>query len=181
MGFSRQEYRNGFPFPPPGNVPHPRNKPVSPVSCISRQILYQWATWEAKCFLCLYWVDIMISSLFSMSVLSYLSWFSYMKQTLYFWNIINFVIMFYVLFYILMSQFPNALRFYLNMIQGIPKYSLKVRASLWWSQWYDSGKGVQNCSGYLEGSGPRSKLLKQLQFGAIWWLLSTLTIYNAEW
>ena len=108
--------------------------------------------------------------------------FSYMKQTLYFWNIINFVIMFYVLFYILMSQFPNALRFYLNMIQGIPKYfSLKVRASLWWSQWYDSGKGVQNCSGYLEGSGPRSKLLKQLQFCAIWWLLSTLTIYNAEW
>ena len=75
MGFSRQEYRNGFPFPPPGNVPHPGNKPVSPVSCISRQILYQWATWEAKCFLCLYWVDIMISSLFLMSVLSYFSWF----------------------------------------------------------------------------------------------------------
>ena len=30
MGFSRQEYRNGLPFPSPGNPPDPGIKPVSP-------------------------------------------------------------------------------------------------------------------------------------------------------
>ena len=32
MGFSRQEYWSGLPFPPPGNLPHPGIKPASPVS-----------------------------------------------------------------------------------------------------------------------------------------------------
>ena len=32
MGFSRQEYWNGLPFPPPGDFPDPGNKPTSPVS-----------------------------------------------------------------------------------------------------------------------------------------------------
>ena len=32
MGFSRQEYWSGFPFPPPGDLPDPRIKPMSPVS-----------------------------------------------------------------------------------------------------------------------------------------------------
>ena len=30
MGFSRQEYWNGLPFPPPGDLPHPGIKPTSP-------------------------------------------------------------------------------------------------------------------------------------------------------
>ena len=30
MGFSRQEYWNGFPCPPPGNLPNPGIKPRSP-------------------------------------------------------------------------------------------------------------------------------------------------------
>jgi len=30
MGFSRQEYWSGLPFPPPGDLPNPRIKPVSP-------------------------------------------------------------------------------------------------------------------------------------------------------
>ena len=30
MGFSRQEYWSGFPFPSPGNLPHPGIKPMSP-------------------------------------------------------------------------------------------------------------------------------------------------------
>ena len=30
MGFSRQEYWSGFPCPPPGDLPHPEIKPVSP-------------------------------------------------------------------------------------------------------------------------------------------------------
>ena len=30
MGFSRQEYWSGLPFPPPGNLPNPGGKPTSP-------------------------------------------------------------------------------------------------------------------------------------------------------
>ena len=32
MGLSQQEYWNGLPFPPPGDLLHPRIKPMSPVS-----------------------------------------------------------------------------------------------------------------------------------------------------
>ena len=30
MGFSRQEYWSGLPFPSPGDLPNPRIEPVSP-------------------------------------------------------------------------------------------------------------------------------------------------------
>ena len=30
MEFSRQEYQNGLPFPPPGSLPDPEIEPVSP-------------------------------------------------------------------------------------------------------------------------------------------------------
>ena len=30
MGFSRQEYRSGLPFPSPGEIPNPRIEPTSP-------------------------------------------------------------------------------------------------------------------------------------------------------
>ena len=30
MGFSRQEYWSGLPFPPPEDLPHPEIKPESP-------------------------------------------------------------------------------------------------------------------------------------------------------
>ena len=30
VGFSRQEYWSGLPFPPPGHLPHPGIKPTSP-------------------------------------------------------------------------------------------------------------------------------------------------------
>ena len=30
MGFPRQEYWSGLPFPSPGNLPYPGTKPVSP-------------------------------------------------------------------------------------------------------------------------------------------------------
>ena len=39
-------------------------------------------------------------------------------------------------------------------------------------EWRDAGKDVQDCEGFLEDSGSRSKGLIQLQFAAIWWLLS---------
>ena len=32
MGFSRQEYWSGLPFPPPGDLPEPRTELKSPVS-----------------------------------------------------------------------------------------------------------------------------------------------------
>ena len=32
LGFSRQEYWNGLPCPPPGDLPNPVIKPMSPVS-----------------------------------------------------------------------------------------------------------------------------------------------------
>ena len=31
MGFPRQEYWNGLPFPSPGDLPNPGNEPLSPV------------------------------------------------------------------------------------------------------------------------------------------------------
>ena len=40
MGFSRQEYCSGLPFSSLGNLPDPGIKPMSPVSCIGRQVLY---------------------------------------------------------------------------------------------------------------------------------------------
>ena len=34
MGFSRQEYWSGLPFPSPGDLPDPRIKPTSPVLAV---------------------------------------------------------------------------------------------------------------------------------------------------
>ena len=42
MGFPRQEYWNGMPFPSPGDLPSPRNLHL----LLGRQICYHWATWE---------------------------------------------------------------------------------------------------------------------------------------
>ena len=58
MRFSRQEYWSGVPFPPPGESSWPC------VSCIGRQILYHWATWEASdgavglWFIAFFWKEI---------------------------------------------------------------------------------------------------------------------------
>ena len=49
MGFSRQEYWSGLPFPLPGTS-WPRDQTcVSCFSCTCRQTLYHWATWEVPC------------------------------------------------------------------------------------------------------------------------------------
>ena len=47
MGFSRQEYWNGWLCCPPGALPDPGMEPTSLVSCIGRQLLTTSATWEA--------------------------------------------------------------------------------------------------------------------------------------
>ena len=46
MGFSRQEYWSGLPFPPPGDHPHPRIKPLSPA--LTGRIFFTTANWEAR-------------------------------------------------------------------------------------------------------------------------------------
>ena len=41
MGLSRQEYWNELPYPSPCDLPNPGIEPVSYVSCVGRQVLYQ--------------------------------------------------------------------------------------------------------------------------------------------
>ena len=48
MGFSRQEYWNRLPFPPPAELPDQGSNPGL-LHC--RWILYHWATWEAQLIL----------------------------------------------------------------------------------------------------------------------------------
>ena len=51
LGFLRQEYSSGLPFPPP-QASWPRDWTlISCISCISRWILYHCATWETLCIL----------------------------------------------------------------------------------------------------------------------------------
>ena len=40
VGFSRQEYWSGLPYPPPGDLPTPEIEPVTHVSCTDRQVSY---------------------------------------------------------------------------------------------------------------------------------------------
>ena len=52
MGFSKQEYWSGLPFPPTGDLPDPGIEPASLAS--PTLVLYHWealgsATWEALC------------------------------------------------------------------------------------------------------------------------------------
>ena len=47
MGFSRQQYWSGLPFPTPGDLPDPEIKPMSLCLHIGRWVPYVWATWEA--------------------------------------------------------------------------------------------------------------------------------------
>ena len=51
MGFSRQEYWSGVPFPTPGDLPHPGIKPTSLVSLVSLALAGKLFTpstmWEA--------------------------------------------------------------------------------------------------------------------------------------
>ena len=48
MGFSRQEYWNGLPYPPPWDLPDPGIEPVSLMSpSLAGRFLTTSATWEA--------------------------------------------------------------------------------------------------------------------------------------
>ena len=47
MGFSRQEYWSGSPFPSPEDLPNPGIEPVSPAAPELQDDSYHWATGEA--------------------------------------------------------------------------------------------------------------------------------------
>ena len=44
MGFSRQEYRSGLPFPPPGNLPNPGIEPVMSSPALEGRFFTVWVT-----------------------------------------------------------------------------------------------------------------------------------------
>ena len=48
IGFSRQEYWSGLPYPPPGDLPNPGSN-LGLLHC--RQVLYHWATREAHIYM----------------------------------------------------------------------------------------------------------------------------------
>ena len=49
MGFSRQEYWSGLPFPPPGDLPNPGIKPISLMSpALAVRFFTTSAIWEAQ-------------------------------------------------------------------------------------------------------------------------------------
>ena len=48
VGFSRQEYSNGLPFPPPGKLPDPGIEPASHMSsALAGRFFTASATWKA--------------------------------------------------------------------------------------------------------------------------------------
>ena len=52
MGFSRQEFYNGWPHPPPGALPNPGIEPVSLMSPAVAGRFFTSATWEAHIHAC---------------------------------------------------------------------------------------------------------------------------------
>ena len=59
MGFSRQEYWSGLPFPTPGDLPNPGIKPRSPAlqadSLLSELLRQQMSIWLSFRWTCLLW------------------------------------------------------------------------------------------------------------------------------
>ena len=48
MGFSRQEYWSGLPFPPPGDLPNSGMEPASPIApALADRFFTTSAPWEA--------------------------------------------------------------------------------------------------------------------------------------
>ena len=54
MGFPRQEYWSGLPFPSPEDLPEPGIKPTSHVSCIARGFFTSSATCKVGIFTCIF-------------------------------------------------------------------------------------------------------------------------------
>ena len=55
MGFSREEYWNRLPCPPPGDLPDSGIKPISLMSpALAIEFFTTSATWEARACVCVY-------------------------------------------------------------------------------------------------------------------------------
>ena len=66
MGFSRQEYWSGLPFPPPGDLPDPGIKPMTLMSpALAGGFFTTSATWEAL-VLWLRSVNMLVSEIFDL-------------------------------------------------------------------------------------------------------------------
>ena len=48
LGFSRQEYCSGLPFPPPGGLPHPGSKLMFPALQVDSLLLSHWGSCAYK-------------------------------------------------------------------------------------------------------------------------------------
>ena len=54
LGFSRQEYWSGFPYPPPGDLPNPGMEPTSPVSPASAGEFFTAEPPGKPIYICIY-------------------------------------------------------------------------------------------------------------------------------
>ena len=54
MGFSRQEYWSGLPFPPPGELPDPRIEPRSPALQVDSLPL---SLWGSPMYICAFYIE----------------------------------------------------------------------------------------------------------------------------
>ena len=58
MGFSRQEYWSGLPFPPPRDLPDPGIEPISLMSpALEGGFFIIGVTWEASFYLLNHWLN----------------------------------------------------------------------------------------------------------------------------
>ena len=61
MGFFRQKFWSGLPFPPPGDLHHPGIEPMSPSLALVGGYFYHWVTWEFSDLDCCCYVDSVVS------------------------------------------------------------------------------------------------------------------------
>ena len=70
MGFSKQEYWNGFPFPPLGDFPNPGIEQASPMSSELQEDSLPLSHWEAL----LSWLLMPFKSFISLQISSLFYW-----------------------------------------------------------------------------------------------------------
>ena len=63
MGFSRQEYWNGLPYPPPGDLPDPGIKPVSPASPARQAYFLPLSHWGSPLLPVTLWISFLLPGL----------------------------------------------------------------------------------------------------------------------
>ena len=89
MGFSRQEYWSGLPFPPTGDFPDPGIKLLSPVTpALAGRFFYHRVTWEAIfTILCNLYVIVQIQISSSYHFLVHYGLLKLLASCVFWWNI----------------------------------------------------------------------------------------------